>query len=1121
MSFPALRPANPFPTPQSLAPGELRVWEQEVVLPTYATGDPERLPVFFERRVYQGSIGKVYPLPAIESVSDVAKPRAWKAVILENAWLQVILLPELGGRIHRVYDKTIGYDVFYRQDVIKPALVGLAGPWASGGVEFNWPQHHRPSTWMPTDVAIEREADGAVTVWMGEHEPMDRMKGMHGIRLRPDSVLIESRARIVNRTPFTRTFLWWANVAAEVHDQYQSFFPADVRWVADHAVRATSTFPVATGTYYGVDYGARPRANDLSWYRNIPVPTSYMVRDTAFDFFGGYDHRAGGGFVHVADRHIAPGKKQWTWGNHPFGHAWDRELTDHGGPYIELMAGVYTDNQPDFTYLAPYETRIFSQCWWPFQALGPVQQADRDLALRCVVEDGRLRLGVAASSDHGSLRVRVARQSEHIEMRKGAGSHPLLVDLDVVVGPGQPWAGEVNLPAGLEAHELVVTVTGAQVALTYQAPVPAGELVVPPAASEPPEPSAITSQETLFLTGEHLEQYRHPTRSPEAYWQEALARDPGDARCNIALAHRWLKRGRAVDAVPLLRAAIARLTSRHPNPIDGEAHYLLGLALEQVGDDTGAWAAHAKATWNAAWRGAASYRLACLAGRRGDHRQVLAFTTQALDANGGHQAARALRAAWLLRQNAPDAAREIAALRAADPLDHRAGHLEALRTGTTEAWLAACRTDQQTLLDVALDHADGGLMKEALAALLAVPAAQRDRMTLQTLAWLTECQGGDGRDFRLAARTAPEPHLFPVRVAEEAILRAGVAATGDAWPALMLGNYLHDKLRYEEALTAWELAVARDPACAPAWRNLGIARHDRRNDPAAALAAYETAFTADPQNARLLFELDQVARRNSQSPVARLTRLLAHPALVAQRDDLTIEVIGLLNTLGRHDEARTRLVSRRFHPWEGGEGKVMAQHVATHLALCRRALAAGDAATARTWAEAALVDPHHLGEAKHLHAALADIHWHLGRAARLAGDGAAAAAWFTQAAEADRDFSDMAVQAVSRMTIYQALALRDLGRDAEAAAACTRLEDHARRLASTLAKIDYFATSLPDLLVLQVDPNLRQQVQAAFLAAGAAVARGGGGSELARVHDLDPSHQEAAALLADLTRFHA
>ena len=112
--------------------------------------------------------------------------------------------------------------------------------------------------------------------------------------------------------------------------------------VADHAKRAISTFPAATGPYYGIDYPARrdldtrpdsPRrvpGDRLDWPRNIPVPTSYMCLGSQEDFFGGYDHRAGAGFVHWADHRYAVGKKQWTWGDADFGHAWDRNLADDG-----------------------------------------------------------------------------------------------------------------------------------------------------------------------------------------------------------------------------------------------------------------------------------------------------------------------------------------------------------------------------------------------------------------------------------------------------------------------------------------------------------------------------------------------------------------------------------------------------------------------------------------------------------------------------------------------------------------------------------------------------------------------------------------------------------------------
>src|SRR6201992_2235923 len=383
---------------------------------TYLPAGPDPNPLFLEKRVYQGSNGKVYPLPVIDRIATEPREHAWQAVHLENEYLRLMILPEIGGRIHVGFDKRNGYDFFYRQNVIKPALVGLAGPWISGGVEFNWPQHHRPATFMPVETEIERHPDGSITVWCSDHDPMQRMKGMHGVCLYPDRAIVELKVRLYNRTPYQQTSLWWANVAARVHEKYQSFFPPDVRYVADHAKRAITAFPHSDRPYYGIDYPARARhgvpeeeqprqfrpdgsyaADDLSWYANIPVPTSYMITSTREDFFGGYDHRAEAGVLHTADHHIAPGKKQWTWGNHEFGYAWDRSLTDNDGPYIELMAGVYTDNQPDFSFLAPGETKRFSQYWYPLQRIGPPQAACLQCALSLTANVHRVRIGVQAT----------------------------------------------------------------------------------------------------------------------------------------------------------------------------------------------------------------------------------------------------------------------------------------------------------------------------------------------------------------------------------------------------------------------------------------------------------------------------------------------------------------------------------------------------------------------------------------------------------------------------------------------------------------------------------------------------------------------------------------------------
>ena len=232
----------------------VRVWQEDVVIPTYPAPEPDRNPMFLDKRVYQGSSGKVYPNAFTDRVSDTKVEKSYQAVFLENEFIRLMILPEIGGRIHVGQDKTNGYDFFYRQNVIKPALVGLLGPWISGGMEFNWPQHHRPSTFMPVEFRMEEHEDGSRTVWLSEHEPMNRMKGMVGICLYPGKAIVEAKVRLYNRTPLAQTFLWWANAGIRVHDRYQAFFPPDVTFVADHAKRAVSRYPVATDSYYGVDY---------------------------------------------------------------------------------------------------------------------------------------------------------------------------------------------------------------------------------------------------------------------------------------------------------------------------------------------------------------------------------------------------------------------------------------------------------------------------------------------------------------------------------------------------------------------------------------------------------------------------------------------------------------------------------------------------------------------------------------------------------------------------------------------------------------------------------------------------------------------------------------------------
>src|SRR2546425_81725 len=277
------RSGNGHSTPVS----SVQVSVEDLVIPTYLPAPPDKNPMFLEKRVYQGSSGKVYPLPFTDRIAEKPVDRRWKAVWIENEFIRAMVLPEIGGRVHVLQDKTNGYDAIYRQPVIKPALVGLAGPWISGGIEFNWPQHHRPNTFGPVEYSTRHNANGSKTVWVSEIDRMYGTKMTAGFTLYPGKAYLELLVQLYNRTPLPQTFLWWANPALSVNDHTQSVFPPDVHAVFDHGKRDVSRFPIATGTYYKVDYSA---GVDISWYKNIPVPTSYMAYHSDYNFIGGYDH---------------------------------------------------------------------------------------------------------------------------------------------------------------------------------------------------------------------------------------------------------------------------------------------------------------------------------------------------------------------------------------------------------------------------------------------------------------------------------------------------------------------------------------------------------------------------------------------------------------------------------------------------------------------------------------------------------------------------------------------------------------------------------------------------------------------------------------------------------------
>jgi tetratricopeptide (TPR) repeat protein len=1078
--------------------GTVSCYERQIILPTYPAQDADPNPMFLEKRVYQGSSGKVYPNPFTDRVALEPEERSYKAIFLENEFVHLVILPEIGGRIFSATDKTNQYDFFYRQHVIKPALVGLLGPWISGGVEFNWPQHHRPSTFMAAHAAIERDTEGGCTVWLGEHDPMLRMKGMVGIHLAPGKSIIEARVRLFNRTPLPQTFLWWANVAVRVHDQYQSFFPPDVAFVADHAKRAISSFPMARNIYYGVDY--RP-GTDISWYRNIPVPTSYMVTGSKYDFFGGYDHAKRAGFVHTSNHHIAPGKKMWTWGNAEFGYAWDRNLTDEDGPYVELMAGAYTDNQPDFSWLQPYETKTFNQYWYPITEIGPAKNANTEAALNLEICDGRVLAGVCVTTQR-VVRVHVTRDGDS------------LIDERVELAPGKPFVRSIETPpADPAAFRIVVIAEDGREVLAWQ-PESLPDHQLPDPATEPLPPEQVKSIEELYLTGLHLEQYRHATRSPEAYWQEGLRREPEDARLNNAMGLAMLRKGQFGEAEQHFLRAVHRLTFRNPNPYDGEPYYNLGIARIYQGRAADAYSAFHKAVWNYAWAAAGYYWLAAISLGRGELARALEEIERSLETNAPNLNALALKASILrLMGRKVDAQRVVDNTLALDPLCFRMlaeRFLLSHDRKDLEVFTRSLESDAQVLLDVIYDLAWSGLPADALQFLEAISeSAHFDHpMVAYTLAWLTAQlgRGSEAEDWIERAEGASPRYCFPARVEEMVVLEDAIARRPDAARAhYYLGNLYYDKRRYEDAIRCWRRSVDLDPSYSIPWRNLGLAEFNILHNPAGADQMYARAFAANASDARLLYEWDQLKKRGGLArPKDRLHNLEQHAALVAKRDDLTIEYITLLNEAGRSAEALRCLDCRRFSPWEGGEGLVAAQRVAALKALGFAALVSGDAARALQHFESARAYPENLGEGKHLLTLERDLDFLCALAADQQGNSSLAQRYWKSAAAQ--------LPSSGYHSFFQALALFRLGNAQQARVILSELASFARTQSSIEPKIDYFATSLPNFLLFEDDLCKRNRIECTFLSALAHYGLGETGlaaRELDQALTQDPNHLAA------------
>ncbi len=957
----------------------------KLTIPTYTEPVPETLPMFAENRVHQRSSGNPYPNAVVNRTHDgVITDKEYTAVLLENEYISVTVMPELGGRIFRAVDKRTGYDFFYRQSVIKPALIGALGSWISGGVEFNWPYHHRPSTFLPVDFTTETEPDGTMAVHLSENDPFDRMKGMVTLRLAPDSTVLETAVRIFNCTPQRHSFLWWENAAVPVHEDYHIFFPGDVCRVYFHYRRDTNTYPHGSGFYNGHNFG---KDTELTRHGNIRFATSLFSDSSAYDFFGGYDKTKDCGVVHTANRHTAPGKKLFTWGYGQLSQAWEKALTDTDGAYAELMASSYSSNQPDFSWIEPYETKCFSQYWYPLAGTGIPFYADRKYIL--AKKDGDLLVSATAGERDVTV---ILRQGD-----KGICTHDCRLSCRentiLPMRDTDPAKCEIEI---LEKGRLILRYVPA--APNLSEPTTIGDLLLP---------EETATAEEAYRTGIHMLQYRDPKGEPAAYFHRALELDETHIPSRIALAEICIHQKEYTAANEYLLAAEKLLTLWNRRPESGKVFYLLGCCAEAMERYAQArewyWqAAVLSDTVNCAYT-----RIAAMDGMLEDWDVMADDAGYAAARFPDNLSARLYEAiADNMLGNQDKAKEKILAIQKTDPLFHPV-NWAAVQLGLLaeeDFWNALHSSPTQTCVDLYEEFCSVGMESWGEALLKACIHRQKADAIVYILLGMTP--------------ETPVGRTFPFRLCEKKALER---MKDNAAARYLLGCLLYNDRQYPDAVRLWETLDTPD-----ARRNLAI-WHWREGRGESAVELLESALVESP-SPQLLLEWANTANRCGMYEKVR-DRLWAEDP-VTLRDDILLEWIHACNKLALPEEAYTLLMKHRFVPCEGGESAVTSRYLEAAHAIARKLYAEKRFTEALEAFDTALCLPENLGAGLWNDGPLAPSLYGKARTLVHLHQPDAAAELYRQILAMKVDFFSDMHQLL--LPIWQACALRELGESEKA-----------------------------------------------------------------------------------------
>ena len=1036
----------------TLSAQQVRVEQKPLLLPTYEIGAPDANSIFFTGRVYQGAQGHIYPYPLYDILTDDKKEKTYNALYLDNEYVNVCVLPEMGGRILSATDKTNDYEIFYRQTGIKPALIGMLGAWLSGGVEWNFPHHHRPSSYMDIDWTTEENADGSKTIWVGETELRHRLKWSIGITVYPNRSWVEARVKIMNRTPFIQSMLYWANVSVHCDENYEVIFPPATQFGTDHSKVSFTHWP------YGEAVHGSGENVHLGWWKNYTGGSrSIFAWNHDDDFLAGYDHTRHAGTVHVANHHVVNGKKFFLWGNNPSAEMWNTMLSDKDGHYLELMVGAYSDNQPDYSWIGPGETREFVQRWYGIRDIRSVKNATDDGAVNLErTSKDKIFLGFNATTKYPNAKA--------ILMYKDK----ILFEQTISIDPATPFVKEINIPAEVKDSELKAILKDAsgKELVAYQPAIPE-EKPLPEIVEGTKPVSEYQTVEELYLAGLRVEQFHNARLNPMDFYNEALRRDPGDARVNTVVGIHYARMGKWKAAEEHLLRGLARSSKDYTIVKDTEPHYYLGVIYQMQGRYKEAVDQFWKATWYPTFQHPAYYALAQIALLENDLPKALEMVNQSLYVGARDTKALTLKA-YILRKlnNTQQAAILIKESLAIDPLDYWSLSEKSILEGNGTSFLRTVQQKRgagivrlQEFLEIITDYGNIGAYAEATSLLDEATRVGEPYSTSPLVYYYNgyyNLKAGNEPEARKNLQKAMQQsanYCFPFRLEDIDILRTAIEINPtDGKGSFYLGNLYYYLNRKEEGIASWEKAVQVEPSFARTNRNLGFA-YGQAGENTKAVIAYERAIETDKSDPRIFMELDQQYEITGKSAKDRLAILEKNQKTVMKHDDAVLRLLTLYNETGNYDKAIRILDSRHFHVWEGG-GQVHRVYVDSHLLKGIKLLDSKKYTQAITEFEKADLYPDNLEVGRPAGGGHSPKgFYYMGEAYKLMGNTTKANESYDTAANTQTH----RWRGLSDDLFFRALSLRELGRTNEAGEIIKKLKDGVQEQLNSQMVIDEYS----------------------------------------------------------------